>query len=143
MDYEIKYINLGPLLKISFLVILTVICISLFFMHLFILRIIDLFRESLHTFSQFDFNTLSGMEIGLGGIILSSIFNGVLLTILLVFLLILAGWFYNIYTHQFGGIQIRLKAMNGYCQSAPAPEIAEKSEGQSNTTAAGDQKVTA
>jgi len=134
MNYEIKYINLGSLLKVSFLVGLTVICIALFFMQLFILRIIGFLRNSMHTFAQFELESFEGLEIGLGGIIFSSIFNGILLTIIVVFFIILATWFYNIYSSHFGGIKIRLNAIDSDQESVPVPEIAgETKQGPKNS----------
>lgn len=56
--------------------------------------------------------SMGPLEFNFGTILFSSVFNGILLALFIVFFLILAVIFYNIYVSHFGGIVIQLQQGN-------------------------------
>jgi len=107
MDYEIKNISLSSVLKISFLVSLTVICIIAFFLYLTIIWVISLFGESITDLPLFD--VIEAPTFNIFGVFFTSIINGLLLTGVLLFIVLLVAIFYNIYAKLVGGIHLDIK----------------------------------
>ena len=107
MDYEIKNISLSSVLKISFLVTLTVICILVFFLYLTIIWIISFFGESITDLPLFD--VIEAPTFNIAGVFFASIINGLLLTAVILFIMLLTVIFYNIYAKLVGGIHLNVE----------------------------------
>ncbi len=107
MDYEIKNISLSSVLKISFLVSLTVICILVFFLYLTIVWIISIFGESITNLPLFDI--IEAPTFNIFGVFFTSIINGLLLTGVILFIVLLFVIFYNIYAKLVGGIHLDIE----------------------------------
>jgi len=106
MEYEIKSISLSSAFKISFVVILTVSCICVFLISLFAIWVFSMLGDSI-----VDIPLLQNLEpvgFSLGRIIFASIFNGLFLTLALMFFVMLIIIFYNIYVSYMGGIVLQI-----------------------------------
>lgn len=106
MEYEIKQISLTSVLKVSFLVFLTVISISLMFATLLIARMADLLKN-IDTTGGMDL--LENINFNFFTIVFGSIFNGLFLTVGILFSISLFIIFYNLYAKYVGGIKLELK----------------------------------
>lgn len=107
MEYEIKNISLTSVLKVSFLVSLTVLSILFFFIYLFVIWFVNLIGDAVGElpFSSFVEKT----DFSLSGVILGSIFNGILLTVVILFILLMSVIFYNFYAKWVGGINLTIE----------------------------------
>lgn len=107
MEYEIKNISLTSVLKVSFLVSLTVLSILLFFIFLFVIWFVNIIGDAVGElpFSYF----LEKTDFSLGGVILGAIFNGILLTVVILFILLMSVIFYNLYAKWVGGINLTIE----------------------------------
>ncbi len=110
MEYEIKSISPSSVLKISFVVILTVSCIFVFLLSLMAMSLVSSMGDALSGMPLLE--GMGPLEFNFGTILFSSVFNGILLALFIVFFLILAVIFYNIYVSHFGGIVIQLQPEN-------------------------------
>lgn len=106
MQYEIKQISLTSVLKISFLVSLTVLSILLMFFTLIIARMANFINSTLGTTRELEL--LKDINFNVSTIVFGSIFNGLFLSILIIFGLALIIIFYNLYAKYIGGIEINL-----------------------------------
>jgi hypothetical protein len=108
MEYEIKSISPTSVFKISFIVVLTVSCIFIFLLSLLAMSLLSGMGDSLSNIPFFE-----GMEpinFSFGAILLSSIFNGFLLTLFILLFIMLTVIFYNIYVSHIGGITIQIES---------------------------------
>ncbi len=108
MEYEIKSISPTSVFKISFIVILTVSCIFIFLLLLLVMSLLSGMGDSLSSIPL-----LQGMEpisFNFGTILLSSIFDGFFLTLIILLFIMLTIIFYNIYVSRVGGIVIQIEA---------------------------------
>lgn len=124
MDYEIKNISLSSVLKISFLVTLTVICILVFFLYLTIIWIISFFGESITDLPLFD--VIEAPTFNIAGVFFVSIINGLLLTGVILFIMLLTVIFYNIYAKLIGGIHLNLEEKKNGLESTACESKNEK-----------------
>ncbi|MCF7885446.1 MAG: DUF3566 domain-containing protein [Candidatus Marinimicrobia bacterium] len=107
MLYEIKQVSLTSILKVSFLVLLTVLSIGLMFFTLIIARMADFINTSLGEAGGVEL--LQNIDFNFTTIFFGSIFNGLFLTCVIVFILSLVIIFYNIYAKYIGGIKIEIE----------------------------------
>ena len=103
MEFEIKSISLSSVLKISFLVALTVFTILCFFIYLFVFWFINLLGDTIQDIPLF--NVPESFNFSLAGIIFGSILNGLLLSVIIVGVLLLIIIFYNMFSRWIGGIR--------------------------------------
>lgn len=111
MEFEIKSISPATVLKISFVVILTVSCIFIFLLSLMAMSLLSSMGDALGSMPLLE--GMGPLEFNFGTILFSSIFNGILLALFIVFFLMLTIIFYNIYVSYFGGIVIQMKPKDG------------------------------
>ncbi|MCD6204901.1 MAG: DUF3566 domain-containing protein [Candidatus Marinimicrobia bacterium] len=107
MEYEIRSISPSSVFKISFIVILTVSCIFIFMLSLMAMSVISSMGDSFNSIPLFQ-----GMEpvsFSPLTILFSSILNGFILALFIMFFIMLTIIFYNIYVSHFGGIMVQLK----------------------------------
>ncbi len=114
MEYKIKNICLASLLKISFLIGLVVGSIIFFFTLLLISWIISAMGSAIDTMP---FGELVGQtNFSLLGILVLSLFEGLIFSIFITFLISLIVIFYNIFAKSFGGVVIDIEE-NNYIES--------------------------
>lgn len=106
MEYEIKSISLSSVFKISFMVILTVSCIFVFLITLFAMWVFSMLGDSIVDMPLLQ--NIDPVSFSLGRIIFASIFNGIFLTVGLMFFVMLIVIFYNIYVSYMGGIVLQI-----------------------------------
>lgn len=104
MKYEIKEISLTSLLKVSFLVGVTVFTVLFLFFTLLIGRLMKFIGDSIGNTSSLEVF----QNLNLPAMIFGSLFNGILFSILLVFFLAICVILYNFFSKQVGGIELRL-----------------------------------
>ncbi|HMA62693.1 MAG TPA: DUF3566 domain-containing protein [bacterium] len=110
MEYEIKNISLTSVLKVSFLVALTVSSIVIMFFTLIIARLANFINTTLETAGSMEL--IKNIDFDFFTIVFGSIFNGLILTGLILFVIALAIIFYNLYARYVGGVKIELKNDN-------------------------------
>jgi len=106
MDYEVKNIGIASVLKISFLVLLTVCSIFSFFFYLLIRWVVAILGNAMDSFpilGSFDVTDLNLITI-----LFASVLNGLFITVILLIFILLAIIFYNLYARHIGGIQLTL-----------------------------------
>ena len=111
MEYEIKSISPSSVFKISFIVALTVSCIFVFLLSLMAMSLFSTMGDSLSGMPLFE--NMEPVSFNLGTILLSSIFNGFFLTLLILFFIMLTIIFYNIFVSHVGGIVVQMKPTEG------------------------------
>jgi len=109
MEYEIKSISLASIFKISFLVVLTVSCIFIFIISMFAMWALSALGDSVSGIPLFE--NIDPAVFSLGGILFSSVFNGFMLTLAIMFFIMLAIIFYNIYVSYMGGIVMQIEPL--------------------------------
>jgi len=109
MEYEIKSISLASVFKISFLVVLTVSCIFIFIISMIAMWALSALGDSISSIPLFD--NIDPAVFSLGGILFSSVFNGFILTLTIIFFIMLAIIFYNIYVSSMGGIIMQIEPL--------------------------------
>ena len=106
MQYEIKQISLTSVLKISFLVFLTITSITLMFFTLLLARMADLIQNIEGASGM---QLLENIEFNFFTIVFGSIFNGLFLTISILFTISIFIIFYNLFAKSIGGIKLELE----------------------------------
>ncbi|MCD6440690.1 MAG: hypothetical protein J7L86_02735 [Candidatus Marinimicrobia bacterium] len=109
MEYEIKSISLASVFKISFLVVLTVSCIFIFIISMFAKWALSALGDSVGNIPLFE--NIDPAVFSFGGILFSSVFNGFMLTLAIMFFIMLAIIFYNIYVSYMGGIVMQIEPL--------------------------------
>lgn len=112
MEYEIKSISLSSVFKISFVVMLTVSCIFVFLISLFAIWVFSMLGDSIVDIPLFQ--NMEPVSFSLGKIIFASIFNGLFLTLALMFFVMLIVIFYNIYVSYMGGIVLQITPLGDH-----------------------------
>lgn len=106
MDYEVKNIGIASVLKISFLVLLTVCSIFSFFFYLVIRWAITVMGNAIDSFPIL--GSLDVADLNLFTLLFASILNGLFITVILLIFILLVIIFYNLYARHVGGIQLTL-----------------------------------
>jgi len=106
MDYEVKNIGIASVLKISFLVLLTVCSIFSFLFYLVIRWAITIMGNAMNSFPIF--GSLDVADLNLITLLFASILNGLFITVILLIFILLVIIFYNLYARHVGGIQLTL-----------------------------------
>ncbi|MBU0713068.1 DUF3566 domain-containing protein [bacterium] len=110
MEYEIRSISPSSVFKISFIVVLTVSCIFIFLLSLIAMSLFSTMGDSLSSMPLFE--NMEPVSFNLGTILLSSIFNGFFLTLIILFFIMLTIIFYNIFVSYVGGVVLQIKPAN-------------------------------